>query len=39
MVNKNDLDMTRIESPWSLSGTHTLIFFLLSMVQSGLAIV
>ena len=27
MVNKNDLDMTRIESPWSQSGTHTLIFF------------
>ena len=27
MVNKNDLDMTRIESPWSLSGTNTLIFF------------
>ena len=29
MVNKNDLDMTRIESPWTQSGTHTLIFFLL----------
>ena len=37
MVNKNDLDMTRIESPWSQSGTHTLIFFLLPVFLSGLA--
>ena len=35
MVNKNDLDMTRIESPWSQSGTHMLIFFFTSSVSVG----